>query len=62
MSVNGRGNMARARVLALNEVSGGRWIQRWSVAAAAGEANINVDGGDLCDVCEEGKKMKKEKE
>jgi len=30
--------------------------------AAVGEANINMDGGDLCDMREEGKKMKKEKE
>ena len=62
MSISRRGDMARARVSAPNEVSGGRWIQRWLAAAAAGEANISMDGGDLCGVHEEGKKIKKEKE
>ena len=63
MSISRRGDVARVRVSALNEVGGGRWIQRWSVVAVvAGEANISVDGGDLCGVHEEGKKIKKEKE
>ncbi len=62
VSISGRGNVARARVLAPNEVGGGRWIRRWLAVVAVGEANINMDGGDLCDMHKEGKKMKKEKE
>ena len=63
MSISRRGDMARARVSAPNEVGGGRWILWWSaVAAAAGEANISVDRGNLCGVREEGEKIKKEKE
>ncbi len=43
MSISRRGDVARVRVSALNEVGGGRWIQRWLAAAAAGEANISQE-------------------